>query len=1054
MSWSFTPYSLIPLVAALSTGGLVIYAWRRGTRTSGIFALVALAGCLWSLCYTLEVLGGDLGTKLFWAKAAYFSIVTEPLATLAFAIQYTGREKWLTPRVMAAVAIIPVVTIALVVTNEAHHLMWSSVRLDASGPFMALAVTHGPWFAVQIAYTYFLNFFGALLIFVAIVRAPAVYRYQGWVLLAGLLLPMLGNLLDLSGRSWIPNLDLTSVTVALSTVLMAWGVFRFQLLNLLPVARDAVVDASADGLIVLDIHNRVVDINPAARRILNDPMGNVLGKSAEELLSLRPEHLTRTSPLTPARAEWAVGSNGNQRIYDLFVSPLLDPQDQLTGRLVALRDITAHKAIEAELRDQKQLFENLVAVAHATAEGTSLADTLQNALNVAATLTGAERGSLFLLNAAEVVTHSLLTYRGVTPGERQDIVRRVMDRGLSGWVVRHRQAVLIADTAQDERWLSSPGDVYPVASALGVPILSGTALVGVLTLSHSQPNRFESEHLRLMQAAADQLALALRNAQIYDEQRQMASRQAALYGVLRAVGEQLNPQSVARAAVDAIVRLVDGAASWPGVSLALPDREWTHWVAFAASGDLAATAGQLHGLTEGVVGRAFTTGQTQYVPRVAADEAYVAGAPATRSELAVPLRRGERILGVLNLESDRVDAFAPASVQLAESLADAVALVLDNANLYQAIAGESSRLQALIKSSRDGIFMVSIERRLLVVNAPVLHLLRLHGEPDDWLGRPLADVVWEMRRYALNSARTLLAEARRVQRGDEPACEGELEVAPRAIHWLSLPVLSGDLPLGRLLVLRDVTEERLVQKMREDLTHTMVHDLRNPLTNIRMALELLNQSNGRPPSATPDLQQREVVSIALNSTQRMLTLVNAILDVNRLESGQMPLVREPLSLHEAVTEVFRMQIPLVMQKNLQLENAVSPDLPRPFVDAALIRRVLQNLVGNAIKFTPDDGRIKVSATVEPGSSRVQVTVTDSGPGLPAEIRGNLFQKFVTGHHRERGSGLGLAYCRLAIEAHGGRIWVGSDPGRGAVFHFVLPLGDESALRATEAKRQG
>src|SRR6266849_7530619 len=112
---------------------------------------------------------------------------------------------------MAVVAIIPVVTIALAFTNEAHHLMWSSARLDATGPFLALAVTHGPWFSVHVAYTYLLNLFGAGLIFVAIVQAPGVYRYQGWVLLVGLLLPLTGNLLDFSARSWLRNLDLTSI---------------------------------------------------------------------------------------------------------------------------------------------------------------------------------------------------------------------------------------------------------------------------------------------------------------------------------------------------------------------------------------------------------------------------------------------------------------------------------------------------------------------------------------------------------------------------------------------------------------------------------------------------------------------------------------------------------------------------------------------------------------------------------------------------------------------------------------------------------------------------
>ncbi len=1044
MIWSYTPYMLAPLLAALSTGALAAYAWGRGTRTGRLFALFALSACLWAVCYTLEILGGDLASKLVWAKLGYIGSVAVPVTWLAFTLQYTGREKSLNPRVFTISTVIPLVTLLLVLTEGSHHLLWSATWLDTSGPFLALAVTHGPWFWVYTLYAYALTFFGAVLIFLAMLRAPGLYRQQGWALLAGIVLPWIGNALFISGWSRLPTLDLTSIAFTLSAIIFGWAVLRFQLLDLLPVARDALVDASTDGLIVLDARNRVVDLNLAARRILNEPGSRVLGRPATELLAAGPEILALNSAPAQARAEWAIGSNGQQRIYDLSVSPLADLQGRFTGRLISLRDITTHKAIEAELRAQKQLFENLVAVARATAEGLSLEDTLQNVLNVAATLTGAERGSLFMLNAAEEVTHSLLTYRGVTPDERQDIVRRVMDRGLSGWVVRHRQGVLIADTAHDERWLASAGDSYPVASALGVPILSGTALVGVLTLSHSKPNQFREEHLTLMHAAADQMALTLRNAQIYDQQREMASQQAALYGVMRTAGEQLNPPSVARAAVDAIMRLVVGSASWPDVRLALPNSDRTQWTAYSSDGALRLAASEPQRLSEGIIGRAFATGKTQNVPRVGEDPDYCLGNPATRSELAVPLRRGERVLGVLNLESDLVDAFGPTDAQLAESLADAVALVLDNANLYQAIASESSQLQALIKASRDGIFMISTERRLVVVNAPALSLLRLKGEPEDWLSHPVADMFWQMRHYAPQPVRTLLAAARQAEHGDGPPSEGEFEIAPHSLHWVSLPVLSGARPLGRLVVLRDVTEDHLVAKMREDLTHTMVHDLRNPLTNIRMALELLNQVNHRPGATPPNAQQREVVSIALNSTQRMLTLVNAILDVNRLETGQMPLVREPLSLYEAATEVFQTQLPLIMEKNLRLENNIPPALPAPHVDGGLVRRVLQNLVGNAIKFTPEGGNIRVSAAVEPRGAWVQVTVSDSGPGLPPEVRGNLFQKFVTGHHRERGSGLGLAYCRLAIEAHGGRIWVGSEPGRGAVFHFTLPLSENES----------
>ena len=749
MSWSFTPFSLLPLLAAICTAALAVYAWRRVNRTARLFALVPFLGSFWAICQALQISAADPATRLFWATVGFAGAVAAPLAWAMFAAAYTGRDRWLMPRRVALASVIPLVTLLLAVTNNAHHLVWSTATLDLSGPFPVLIETPpAPWFWVHTAYSYALNLVGAFLILLAMLRAPGLYRQQAGTLLLGAALPWLANLILLTWLGSRPAIDLTSIALIASSLVYAWGIWRYQLLNLLPVARDTLVDASGDGLVVLDNRNRVVDINPAARRILDAPAGELIGQPAARLVSLRPDILALANPPTPIQTEIRTGSNGQLRVYDLVVTPLTDTRGRFSGRLIALRDITTHKSIEGELRQQKQLFQNLVAVAHATAEGLSLEDTLQNALNVAAQLTGAERGSLFLLNGVQVVTHSLLTYRGVTPAERQDIVRRVMDRGLSGWVVRHREAVLIADTARDERWLASLGDGHPVASALGVPILSGSALVGVLTLSHSQPDQFKDEHLALMQAAADQMALALRNAQIFDEQRQMANEQAALYGVLRAVGEQqLNPRAVARAAVDAIERLVDSSASWPGVSIALPNREQTQWTHAAAGGELAAVVGQTFPMSEGLVGRAFTTGASQSQPGLAPSREAGANG-AGRSQVAVPMRRGERVLGVLYLESSQPQAFGLGDAELAESLADALALVLDNANLYAAIAGERSRLQALIESSRDGIFLVSMEGSLLVVNAPVLGLLRLNGLPDDWLGRPIADVFEAVRRYA------------------------------------------------------------------------------------------------------------------------------------------------------------------------------------------------------------------------------------------------------------------------------------------------------------------
>jgi hypothetical protein len=153
-------------------------------------------------------------------------------------------------------------------------------------------------------------------------------------------------------------------------------------------------------------------------------------------------------------------------------------------------------------------------VARATAERPTLEATLQNALDVAVKLTRAELGSLFVLDNNNIVTHSILSRTEVTPLKQQELVGRVMDQGLAGWVFRHQEPALILETLGDDRWITFSDAPYIARSVLAVPILGGNTVLGTLTLQHSKPNHFVTEDLNLMQAAADQMALALRNARI------------------------------------------------------------------------------------------------------------------------------------------------------------------------------------------------------------------------------------------------------------------------------------------------------------------------------------------------------------------------------------------------------------------------------------------------------------------------------------------------------------------------------------------------------------
>lgn len=356
----------------------------------------------------------------------------------------------------------------------------------------------------------------------------------------------------------------------------------------------------------------------------------------------------------------------------------------------------------------------------------------------------------------------------------------------------------------------------------------------------------------------------------------------------------------------------------------------------------------------------------------------------------------------------------------------------------QTIAEQHSRLQAVIRSSRSGIIMVTTDWHTLVVNEAVLELLGLPGRPEDWIGHPAEDWLRVLRHYAPGVVKTTLAEKRRIQRGDEPIKDGEYDVPPRTIHWQNIPVLAGATPLGRLLVLRDVTRERRLEKTRDDLTRTMVHDLRNPLTVIMEALFLLTE----PDLSEEDRQQ--ILKSSQNSAQWMLNLINRILSISRLESGQVPLEPDRAKLETLVSDMMELQSPLADEKQLRLQNDVPKTLPPAWVDTDLIGRVLQNLIGNAIKFTPRQNTIQVTAELQTTSApaHLLVGVHNPGPGIPPELQDRLFQKFVKGRHPEAGTGLGLAFCRLAVEAHGGRIWVESGTNHLTTFKFTLPVAEE------------
>jgi len=1041
MIWDYSPYVLPSLIATVILVWLGRYTWRRRQLPgSRIFSTLMYVVAGWSLAYAFELGLPILELKIPWAIVGVIIGEFVPVVWLAFAFDYSGRESWLVVPNLLLLSVVPVTTSGLALTNYLHKLVWSSSTLDSSGPFLALVNEPGPWNFISTTYSYSLLLVGAILLVRSTWRPlRTVYRWQAVILVTGLVTPWLGNALYRQGISPIPNLDLTSFGFMLSGLILTVGVFRFRLVAVIPIARQTVLDNIRDAIFILDTESRVVDMNESAQRVLGELAFRSIGRHLGETLIPRSGEslLPILGKDEQDSLEVTLGDGDAIKVFNLSITNIEDQKKVLRGRLAILRDITARKKAEQALVAQKTLFQNLVAVAKATSERPTLEATLRDALNVSMNLAGAQRGSMVLVDDHGRVQQSIYLSESGTATQPPELIEAVMATGLSGWSFRHRQPALIDDVTQDDRWLEFPERGFAPGSALAVPILNGPNVLGVLTLRHSQKSRFEADDLLLLQSAAEQMSLALRNAQLYDKQLQLARSQKTLYDTLSRIGQHLDPESVAQEAVSAVVTLT----GWSGAAIMEPDHSGTQLLTKAAAGELVGTVGTSSNIEESLCGRSFSMGVVQYEPAVDEFSFRDMENEARFSELAVPLGRGSIKLGVLVVVGSKADAFSSSDIRLAESLAEAISLALENAKLFHVIEEEHNRLRALIHSSRDGILLAGQHQEILVVNKTALSFLSLDGIPEEWVGHPLGEAMVTTFQTATHTGQLKDAVTVPFEPG-EKIREGEIISANHAIHWMAVPVETGSRDYGQLLVLHDVTEERNIEKMREDLTGMMVHDLRNPLNNILSGLELI------PVVGPLTDEQARVLNITGRVTRQMRDIVNSIMELSELESGEIPLDPRPLSVSERVETALQSQMALANTRDIRLENGVSAETPIAWGDPDLIDRVFQNLIGNAITFSPDGGVVTVSlAPIQDSEEFLTICVCDEGPGIEPGFEERLFDKFTSSRERRRGYGLGMTFCKLVAEAHGGRIVARSRPDKGAEFLLTLPTASAERLRS-------
>jgi PAS domain S-box-containing protein len=353
MNTNQLPFLIPYLLSAVISFSVALFAWQR-RRVAGAlpFALVATSQAAWTMGYLFELNSEGLAAKIFWDDVQFVATLIWPVAFLAFTRQYTGRQ-FQRPRLAWALILTPLVLfLLLLVTDKFHGLIRPSTWLIPGEPFDALMYEFTTAVWLLAFYGYGLIFTGLYLLITRFIRAQRLYRQQVLFVVVGALFPVIGTFLTLVGVTLTFQRDTTPVTFAISNLLIAWGLFRYRLFDIVPVARDVVFEGMSDIVLVLDAENRLVDINRAAQRMFGRSANELIGKPAAEVLAawgdLAERFHQESFPKTEIKVQW-----GEETQYlALRITPLRGERQRANGRIIVARDVTDRKRVEQAIQEQ------------------------------------------------------------------------------------------------------------------------------------------------------------------------------------------------------------------------------------------------------------------------------------------------------------------------------------------------------------------------------------------------------------------------------------------------------------------------------------------------------------------------------------------------------------------------------------------------------------------------------------------------------------------------------------------------------------------------------
>lgn len=634
----------------------------------------------------------------------------------------------------------------------------------------------------------------------------------------------------------------------------------------------------------------------------------------------------------------------------------------------------------------------------------------------------------------------------------------------SNWVAFQHTPLLVPNLgAGPERPDAPPA----YNSYIGVPLMQGEQVVGTLALVHTEPEAFDQADLDLLVALAPLLSAAVQRVLPEVGQLEALQRRLEEQNILLTFGREVNAAleegRIYSLLLFKAMELTDSDAG-AVVTVDLKRREYSVQSLSGYANDVTAEDALLANPSlswdVGVVGWVARTAQVALIPDVRQEKDYIAFRPETRSQLTVPIKWQGEVIGVLNLESNSLNAYGEKQLLTAESLADQAAVAIGTTRLFEEIQAQRKWLASLVANLPEGIIVADEDLRVVLANPASAHFLGLEGALPE--GVALAEHLREYVEPLLHDPGELSRFLERVRSHDRGLAECWLDFKEvgRRLWLVGAPLWGedGTRPSGQVILIRDARQEEESDREKLGFISVVSHELRSPLTSILGYSELLLARDFKRE------RRQEFVQSIFNQAQHLARLIDDLVNLSRLSRGKMRMNWSMATFYQVVAGLST-QLDALMSERHKLLIDISPEAPPFYADRDKLRVILTNLIGNAVKYSPEGGEVvlQAEALLTPADAEQRrvptpapcllVSVEDHGIGIPEEAIPHIFDRFYRADNsitrQIGGTGLGLTITRALVELHGGSIWVASQENEGTTFYFTLPMRFTSPSRGDD-----